>query len=358
MVPGREWFSSDYVESRRRFRALASAVGAEQEALSLGMAAPDGSDLTIDMAWVGPRDARRVVVVSSGIHGVEGFMGGAAQLSLLASLPDRAEDVALVFLHALNPYGFAYVRRVSEDNVDLNRNFLQPGEAYEGHPEGYERMDPLLNPVRRLKRISPPLFVARAAALMVWLGLEKAKGIVAGGQYDFPKGLFFGGSEKSNSLRLLEEAVPRWFGKAEHLLMIDFHTGLGEPATYKLLADRPRGSDRCRWLEEKFGPEIEPWDDGVAYAIRGGLGTWMQHTLADAEVDVLAAEFGTVKPLSVITALHCENRAHLYGQTSNRTYKAAKKRLMATFAPSDSDWRDTVVARGRRIVEQALAAVI
>ena len=357
MVSGRDWFSSDYLESRRRFRELAGAAGAEQEALSLGLRAPDGSDLTIDMAWFGPRDAERIVVVSSGIHGVEGFMGGAAQLSLLATLPERADEVALVFLHALNPYGFAYVRRVSEDNVDLNRNFLQPHEAYSGHPKGYERMNPLLNPARPLKRISPPLFVARAAALMVVMGLDKAKGIIAGGQYDFPHGLFFGGNEKSTSFKLLEEAAPRWFATAKQLLMIDFHTGLGEPATYKLLADQSRGSARCGWLERHFGPEIQPWDDGVAYAIRGGLGTWMQHVLPQAEVDVLAAEFGTVKPLSVITALHCENRAHLYGEASSPTYKAAKKRLMETFAPSDPQWRDTVVARGRRIVEQALAAI-
>lgn len=357
MVQGRDWFSSDYLESRRRFRELATAAGAHQEALEIGVDGPDGASLTIDMAWLGPRDAKRIVVVSSGIHGVEGFMGGAAQLSLLATLPERRDDIAFVLLHALNPYGFAFVRRVSEANVDLNRNFLLHGEAYTGAPEGYDRFDPILNPERPLQGLSPQVFLARAAFLMARTGLEKAKGIVAGGQYIYPKGLFFGGSEKSNTLTTLEQAVPSWFSGAEKLLMIDFHTGLGEPATYKLLSDRQRGTVRCDWLIANFGAEIEPWNDGVAYAIRGGLGTWMQATLPEVELDVLAAEFGTVKPLAVITALHCENRAHHYGDPSDRTYIAAKRRMMATFAPPDPTWRDTVVARGRHIVEQALAAV-
>ena len=51
-----------------------------------------------------------------------------------------------VLLHALNPYGFAWLRRVNEHNVDLNRNFLLPGEAYRGSPAGYAALDPLLNP--------------------------------------------------------------------------------------------------------------------------------------------------------------------------------------------------------------------
>jgi predicted deacylase len=43
----------------------------------------------------------------------------------------------MILIHALNPYGFAWLRRVNEDNVDLNRNFrnfsepLASSAAYE-----------------------------------------------------------------------------------------------------------------------------------------------------------------------------------------------------------------------------------
>ena len=62
----------------------------------------------------------------SGTHGVEGFCGSGAQIDWLrrgeaASLP---VDVAALMVHAVNPYGFAWLRRVTEENIDLNRNWI------------------------------------------------------------------------------------------------------------------------------------------------------------------------------------------------------------------------------------------
>ncbi len=51
-----------------------------------------------------------------------------------ASVPD---DLAVVLIHAINPYGFAWIRRVNEDNVDLNRNCIDFGAAIPENP-GYD----------------------------------------------------------------------------------------------------------------------------------------------------------------------------------------------------------------------------
>lgn len=185
------------------------------------------------------------------------------------------------------------------------------------------------------------------------------KGIVAGGQYTHPRGLFFGGNGPSASMEVLAEAVPRWFGAMEHVLVVDFHTGLGKRATYRLLVDHAPDAPRVAWLKQRFGSGVQPWDagDGVAYAIRGGLGTWMKATLPDTEVDVLAAEFGTVGVLSVIAALHLENRAHQWGTPEAPATASAKRAMMDVFAPFDPGWRDAVTDKGHRIVLQALAAI-
>lgn len=360
ILGGNKYFSADYVTSRHRFRRAAERAGAELETLVFDTEGPDHEPLTMDVAWLGPRDAKRIVGVSSATHGVEGFMGAACQLALLEDPPDLPEGVALVLQHAINPYGFAFVRRVNEDNADQNRNFLREGEAYEGAPEGYAELDGLLNPKKPPRRVSKVLFLAKAIGNLAQVGMGKLKGIVAGGQYTHPKGLFYGGSGPSNTMRLLSEAIPRWYGQAEHVLQIDYHTGLGKPATYKLLIDHTPDAPRTVWLRERFGPEVQPWDageDGVAYAIRGGLGTWMKSILPDAEVDVLAAEFGTVGVLDVISALHLENRAHHWGRPGSPATVSAKLGMMETFAPGDAGWRDAVVDRGVHIVHQALAAV-
>lgn len=359
VLSGHRYFSRSYVEARRRFRDAATRLGAEQEALEIGVEAPDGSALTIDMAWLGPRDAKRIVVVSSGTHGVEGYMGSAAQLAVFDQPIELREGVALVMLHGINPYGFAYVRRVNEDNIDLNRNFLLDGEDYTGCPDAYHGLDAMLNPPRAPRVVSVPGFLAKAVGRIATKGLGPLKAAVAGGQYAYPKGVFFGGSGPSNSMRVLAEAVPRWFGQVEHLLWIDYHTGLGKAATFKHLVDRSANTDRFRWLTSTFGPEVEAWDagDGVAYAIRGGLGVWMQSKLPDAEVDVLAMEFGTVPVLKVITALHLENRAHHYAGPYALARQRAKARMMRTFNPLETGWRDAVVDKGQHAVFVALDAV-
>ena len=359
IIGGSRFFSTTYNQARQRFRAAASTLGAHQEAVEIGVEGPDGAPLTIDLAWLGPRDAQKIVVVSSGTHGIEGYMGSAAQLAVLDQHVPRAEDVALVLLHAINPYGFAFRRRVNEENIDLNRNFLLPGELYEGGAEAYGPFDPLLNPPKAPKPWSAGVFLAQAGVEIARHGLGSLKSVVAGGQYDFPQGVFFGGSRPSNTMRALQTKIPEWFGHAQHLLMIDFHTGLGDFATYKILIDHTSDDPRTEWLTHIFGPDVQPWDagNGVAYAIRGGLGTWMKASLPRCEVDVLATEFGTVNVLKVITALHLENRAHLHGKPLSRSTERAKDRLMRTFNPLSPGWRDVVVDKGRHVVIQALRAI-
>lgn len=359
ILSGHRFFSRTYAEARERFRSGSDRLGAEQEALEVGVEGPDGSPLTIDMAWHGPRDAKRIVVVSSGTHGVEGYMGSAAQLAVYDLPIELRDDVALVMLHAVNPYGFAFVRRVNEVNIDLNRNFLLQGQDYSGSPDAYHGLNAMLNPPRPPRVVSAPAFLGKAVGRIAGHGFGALKSAVAGGQYDYPMGLFFGGNGPSNSMLQLQAAVPRWFGHTEHVLWIDYHTGLGKPATFKHLVDHEADSPRLRWLADTFGPEVEPWDagDGVAYAIRGGLGVWMKSMLPEAEVDVLAMEFGTVPALQVITALHLENRAHHYAAPYSLTRQRAKERLMHTFNPKSTGWRDAVVDKGQHAVFVALDAV-
>jgi hypothetical protein len=58
---------------------------------------------------------------------VEGFCGSGVQVFALHDQEWRdlahAEGVAVLYIHALNPYGFSHLRRATHENVDLNRNF-------------------------------------------------------------------------------------------------------------------------------------------------------------------------------------------------------------------------------------------
>ena len=133
-------FSPSYAVARARFRAAVERVDWKSYAYPIGHLGPDGDDLTIDVA-LSPEVTDRVVALSSGIHGVEGFFGSAVQVALLERWrPSHPPKVRWVLIHALNPYGFAWSRRFDADNIDVNRNFLLEGADYRGSAATYGRL--------------------------------------------------------------------------------------------------------------------------------------------------------------------------------------------------------------------------
>ena len=125
-------FSDDYGEARTRFLDAARSAGAVMSSFRLDQPGPEGIELSTDVAWLGPRTAKAVIVTLSATHGVEGFFGSATQTEWLRRAKSAAalpEAVAAMHVHALNPYGFAWLRRTNETNVDINRNWVDFSKA-------------------------------------------------------------------------------------------------------------------------------------------------------------------------------------------------------------------------------------
>ena len=84
----------------------------------------------------------------SATHGVEGFCGSGLQVDWLARKGPAAlpGDTAALFVHAINPYGFAWLRRVTDEGNDLNRNYVDHGKPYPENPGYIEIADALVPP--------------------------------------------------------------------------------------------------------------------------------------------------------------------------------------------------------------------
>src|SRR2546427_6902250 len=279
------YFSRDFDTALRRFRDSAKRVGATLESLQLDAKGLAGEDLSTDIARVGPEKARRVILHSSGLHGVEGFAGSAIQLQMLDNLPSLPTDAALILVHVLNPYGMVWLRRANENNVDLNRNFLPEG-AYSGAPAAYQKLDSFLNPQ------SPPssdFFLLKAVSLILRHGVATLKQSIAGGQYEYPKGLFFGGKRLEQGLERYRSYLQSHLASAQSVIAIDVHTGLGKYAEDTLLVDardydrlRSILGNRVRALEAKQSP---------AYRPEGGLPNLLSSSLPNARMDFIGQEF-------------------------------------------------------------------
>ena len=146
-------FSESYAEARPKFcSAAAAAGGALRSWFNPKARGPNGELLYLDTARFGAADAANMLVLIAGTHGVEGHCGSGAEIAWLqnggpAKLP---KDTGALLIHAINPYGFAWSRRVTEDNVDLNRNFVDHDKAYPKN-DGYLAIADAILP-RRLER--------------------------------------------------------------------------------------------------------------------------------------------------------------------------------------------------------------
>jgi len=131
-------FAQTYAEARGKFIAAAEAAGLDVFGHAHPMLGRDGEALAMDVALEGRRDAHSLLLVSSGCHGVEGFCGSGVQVALLRDAAWRAllheSGVAVLYLHALNPYGFSWWRRVTHEGVDLNRNFHDFSQPLPANP--------------------------------------------------------------------------------------------------------------------------------------------------------------------------------------------------------------------------------
>jgi Protein of unknown function (DUF2817) len=349
-------FSSDYANARDRFRAATAERGWQCEAHPIHATGFAAGDLTIDVARVGSPDADRLLILTSGLHGTEALFGSAVQLAWLDGLPHVWEPppgFAVLLIHALNPFGFAKIRRANEDNIDLNRNFLEPDRfavLKEQTAKSFGPLDPYVNPPK------PPGPINWFPILFPWMalrfGLKTLQHVLPAGQYAFPKGIFYGGEQHAQSTRIIMNEMPRWLGSARSVLHLDFHTGLGQFGRYKLLASDAADSDRVRLAQRLFGSDRVEADHQTpgGYHNFGDIGEWLSQRFADRVYLYLCAEFGTYGSTRVIGALRRENQAHFWGNSESKRCRNIKDNCLETFMPGSEKWRRSVLQLSNELV--------
>lgn len=348
-------FPDDYGAAREQFVRLAQGAGAAMERLEIEARGPDGEALSLDLARLGPMDARRVLVLVSGVHGVEGPAGSAIQAQALAedlaalTLPP---DGAVLLVHAVNPFGFAWRRRQNEDNVDLNRNFLDWSRP---PPERlfYAELDRLLNP----KAVGPQSdaeFEAEAGRLLAQHGLPWLQARVAEGQYAFPQGLYYGGAGPTRSNALLRPALQRHLAAAQQACLIDLHTGLGPYGDWLALCGAAGGAEAAAWVAASVSPaRVRAPSSGTREedkrypAVQGDLKTAVGADSPHLSLRAFTQEFGTFDEATTIRAERLENWLWHHGERDSDQGRAIVEAHYRCFTPDDPIWRARILAGGR-----------
>ncbi len=349
-------FSQSYAQARGKFLHAADAAGLTVESHIHPLPGRDGETLAMDVVREGPVDARNLLIVSSACHGVEGYCGSGVQVNALQDKAWRetaqAQKVAIVYIHALNPYGFSHIRRVTHENVDLNRNFQDYSQPLPVN-EAYREVEPLLLP-----DVWPPNEAnAQATAQFVaqhgMVGLQAA---VTRGQHQYPDGMFFGGTSETWSNLTLRKVLQQHARQTQRLAWIDLHTGLGPSGVGERIfacADDAAALARARaW----WGPKITSIYDGSSTsAFLTGL-MWMSayQECPQAEYTGLALEYGTQPMEKVMMALRGEHWLHNHPQASADLKAQIKQDLMDAFYTDTDEWRTQILAQAQDAMHQAV----
>lgn len=353
-----DYFPSDYRDGRSRFLAAAAEAGARIATYDAGSTGPDGAPVYTDVALLGPDDAPNVFLCNTATHGVEGFCGSGILTGFLASgvtaaLPD---NVRLVFIHALNCHGFAWVRRVTEENVDLNRNFVDHDKPHPKNAE-YTKLHPVILP----DDWDDSTVAASTEKLERYASkhsLYKLQSVLTGGQYDHPDGIFFGGMEPTGAQHRFRKIVEEHVVGAAHVLFLDWHTGLGAYGAGELLGitrpGSPHGDRVSKWFVNGLAAPAE--GQSLSAPLSGTIGSGLRRRLADTETDVtsLTVEFGTYSVREVLMALIADNWLHAKGEIDSDVGRAIKAQVRKALYPDEDDWKELVWVRGRQILRRGM----
>jgi hypothetical protein len=354
-----QYFPPDYSSARQSFLASAHACGAEVESFIAPTLSTKGEELFTDVAALGQTDAVNALVIISGTHGVEGFAGSGIQTGLLLEGVFRhlCPDVKVIIIHALNPYGFAEKRRFNEDNVDLNRNFIDHAKPSPGNYD-YDQLATAIAP-RSLSRVTELSAHLKILCYRFRYGRSRLQHAVTHGQYSHPQGLFYGGHFDVWSNQLLRSLTEKHLTSCSRVTVVDLHTGLGSYGEGEVIVDASED-------DPVFVRAVTIWGvEQVKATIAGGsvssrlVGTINQafvDMLPTSEVTAVGLEFGTLPTMAVFNALRAENWLYHHGDQGSRNADEIKEALLRAFCPDDDAWKVSVMEQGRDVVERVLRA--
>lgn len=360
MIGISEAFSPSYARARVKFLEAAAAAGMAIRSYEHPLKGREGETLAMDVALDGPADAESLLIVSSACHGVEGFCGSGVQVFAAHDAEWREHarrgGVAVLYIHALNPHGFSHLRRVTNENVDLNRNFQDFSQPLPANP-AYAELHELLLP-----REWPPT-PENEAALQAWVarnGMAAFQAAVTQGQYERADGLFFGGQAPTWSNRTLREVLRTWASRCQRLAWIDLHTGLGPSGVGERIfacRDDAEALARARaWWSGGGQTPITSIYDGSSTSARltGMMWCSAYEDCPQAQYTGIALEYGTQPVPQVIEALRGDHWLHLHPEAGAELQAQIRERMLDAFYTDTDTWRGQIVAQARQAMFQAV----
>ena len=362
------YFNDSYDDARKNFRLKSDELilkypGAKK--FDLPVTSNKDTNLTIDFCFIpGSESADKIIILSSGVHGLEGYVGSAVQLFFMANYinTDFLENTGVLLIHSVNPYGFKYTRRVTENNVDLNRNSDVDKELYQTKNEGYPKVYDLINPKQKanLESFANRFFFVKAIKNIVKESMPVLRQAVLQGQYEFPEGLYYGGNDFEPQIKNLVPIIDTICNPYQTVFAIDLHTAYGERGKLHLFPNPVEGSVKKRMEAIFEGFHIDWGDSDDFYTYSGDFAGYIGKINNDKIFIPMLFEYGTMDSQTTtgsIKSLHVmilENQGEQYGFEYEEDMKKVKNDFMEMYYPSSEAWKSHIIDETKIVFDKSL----
>lgn len=357
-------FPTSYQASREEFLDHLSLIqerwpGARLETRSVS----EEEDLSIDWIAADATEKRqKALIITCGLHGVEGFVGSRMTSLFIDEFLEQIDpgQTGLYLVHAINPWGMHHKRRVTRNNVDLNRNFaFNESDFQEAINPDYALFDSMLNPDRRLNPLwqELPRVIGSVIVNLLRTSVKSFRNAVLQGQRSNPYGIYFSGNDYEPETQSMMELLKEIFAAYQDTMLIDLHTGYGPKYQMCLVNSPEEGRDADQLIEDFQYPLARKANPEQFYTMQGDMVDWTYKYRESAglkgEYYAAAFEFGTIGdtiPHEIISLWNMifENQYYRKGAITQQTETKIKDIFWEMFSPSEKKWREKALADCRR----------
>jgi hypothetical protein len=264
----------------------------------------------------------------------------------------NTENTGILIVANVNPYGMKNYRRYNENNVDLNRNFIEDWNSFDlSSNKEYPKVDKFLQPEGQMGNAfwHEVSFYARLAKEAIFTGADTISDALLTGQYEYPEGVYYGGKGDEISTAYLKGVFADCLdSEYENLVHIDIHSGYG-PRYDMVIFNSVQDTTTEAEAKEMFGYDYIIAQDSEEFYITFGDTTNYFYRLAkskntEKELYSTCFEFGTIGDGffdSILSLKYTvdENRQHWYPTDNALTAEVVRQNYLELFYPTESEWR-------------------
>ena len=355
-----EYFYTTYEEVRahlsERVESLKqSGVTVEYNTYAINAA----DDLYIDNIYLpANKENTNLIILTTGVHGIEGYIGSAMLDVFFEDIYPTidTDKTGILIVANVNPYGMKYMRRYNENNVDLNRNFIEDWSTFDlSSNKEYPKVDKFLQPTGKMgnafwHEVGFYLSLAKEA---IFTGADTISDALLTGQYEYAEGVYYGGNGDEASTTYLKGVFADCIdGEYENIVHVDIQSGYGpryNMVIFNSVQDLTTEAEAKEMLQYDY---IIAQDSEDFYVTYGDTTDYFYRLLksknSDKSLYSTCFEFGTIGDGffdSILSLKYTvdENRQHWYPTTNKTTAEVVRQNYLELFYPTETNWRTKTI---------------